>query len=82
MEHKVDAANIIDVWCGLGLKPVIRQAIMWLKHLEDDEKMKKPGIETEITDLTWRYLLHQASSLEGQENPWNLATFNGYFWRN
>lgn len=78
----VGAASIGDVWCGLGLKPVIRQAIVWLKHLEDDEAAKKPGVQTEITDLTWRYLLHQASSLEGQENPWNLATFNGYFWRN
>lgn len=50
---------------------------MWLKHLEDDEAAKKPGIQTEITDLTWRCLLHQASSLDGQENLGNLATFKG-----
>lgn len=74
-EHQVGAASIRDVWCGLGLKPVIRQAIMWLKYLEDDEAAMKPWIPTEINDCTWRCLLHQASSLEGQENPRNPAAF-------
>lgn len=79
-EHQVGAASISDVWCGLGLKPVIRQAIMWLKYLEDDEAAVKPGIPTEINDCTWRCLLHQASSLEGQENPRNPATFEASQW--
>lgn len=52
-DHQVGAASTNGVWCSLGLKALIRQAMMWLKHLEDDETAKKPGIQTEITDFTW-----------------------------
>lgn len=50
------AARISRAWCGLSWTKWPGTQKWEIRHPKEDGEAKKPGIQTKVTDLTWRCL--------------------------